>query len=171
MAPSLIVMVREAVVVSATHGGFYLLIHCSIAQWAHSGQVFSLYKYSQYTHLTKKPDFAHCALFSSTNYHTPPTQYLHLYTIYTISNTTQYLHYIYTVSTQCPAQLTALCWQDLDRGGQLQPRRGEQPDRAGTVLYCTVLYCTVLYCTVLSTVQEMLDTVDRHQRNKVRQAM
>ena len=33
MAPSLIVMVREAVVVSATHGGLYLLIHCSIAQW------------------------------------------------------------------------------------------------------------------------------------------
>ena len=28
-------MVREAVVVSATHGGLlYLLIHCSIAQWA-----------------------------------------------------------------------------------------------------------------------------------------
>ena len=33
MAPSLIVMVREAVVVSATHGGLlYQLIHCSIAQ-------------------------------------------------------------------------------------------------------------------------------------------
>ena len=40
MAPSLIVMVGEAVVVTATHGGLYLLIHCSIAQWAHSGQVF-----------------------------------------------------------------------------------------------------------------------------------
>ena len=35
MAPSLIVMVGEAVVVSATHGGLlYLLMHCSIAQWA-----------------------------------------------------------------------------------------------------------------------------------------
>ena len=35
MAPNFIVMVREAVVVSATHGGLlYLLIHCSIAQWA-----------------------------------------------------------------------------------------------------------------------------------------
>ena len=62
MAPSLIVMVGEAVVVSATHGGLYLLIHCSIAQWAHSGQVFSLYKYS---HLTKKPDFVHCAMLWS----------------------------------------------------------------------------------------------------------
>ena len=37
MAPSLIVMVREAVVVSVTHGDFYLLINCSIAQWVHSG--------------------------------------------------------------------------------------------------------------------------------------
>ena len=55
MAQSLIVMVREAVVVSATHGGLlYLLIHCSIAQWAN--------KYTQYTHWTKNPDFAHCAL-------------------------------------------------------------------------------------------------------------
>ena len=35
MAPSLIMMVREAVVVSATYGGLlYLLIHYSIAQWA-----------------------------------------------------------------------------------------------------------------------------------------
>ena len=30
MAPSLIVMVREAVVVSATHGCLYLLIHCTV---------------------------------------------------------------------------------------------------------------------------------------------
>ena len=63
MAPSLIVMVGEAVVVSATHGGLYLLIHCSIAQWAHSGRVFWLNKYTQYTHWTKNPDFAHCALW------------------------------------------------------------------------------------------------------------
>ena len=63
MAPSLIVMVGEAVVVSATHGGLYLLIHCSIAQWAHSGRVFWLNKYTQYTHWTKKPEFAHCAMW------------------------------------------------------------------------------------------------------------
>ena len=30
MAPSLIVMVREAVVVSATYGHLYLLIHCTV---------------------------------------------------------------------------------------------------------------------------------------------
>ena len=54
MAPSLVVVVREAVLVSATHGGLYLLIHCSIAQWAHSGGVFWLNKYTQYTNWTKK---------------------------------------------------------------------------------------------------------------------
>ena len=43
MALSLIVMVGEAVVVSATHGGLYLLIHCSIAQWAHSGRTVGEY--------------------------------------------------------------------------------------------------------------------------------
>ena len=33
MAPSLIVMVREAVVVSATYGGLlYLLIHCTLGE-------------------------------------------------------------------------------------------------------------------------------------------
>ena len=63
MAPSLIVMVREAVVVSATHGGLYLLIHCNIAHWAHSGGVFWLNKNTQYTNWTKNPDFAHCALW------------------------------------------------------------------------------------------------------------
>ena len=61
MAPSLIVMVREAVVVSATYGGLlYLLIHCSIAQWA--SILTKLNKYTQYTHWTKNPDFAHCAM-------------------------------------------------------------------------------------------------------------
>ena len=30
MAPSLIVMVKEAVVVSATHGHLYLLTHCTV---------------------------------------------------------------------------------------------------------------------------------------------
>ena len=58
-------MVGEAVVVSATHGGLYLLIHCSIAQWAHSGRVFWLNKYTQYTHWTKKPEFTLCALVST----------------------------------------------------------------------------------------------------------
>ena len=70
MAPSLIVMVGEAVVVSATHGGLYLLIHCSIAQWAHSGWVFWLNKYTQYTHWTKKPEFAHCAMGGTTLHNT-----------------------------------------------------------------------------------------------------
>ena len=39
MAPSLIVMVREAVDVSATHGGLYLLIHCTAG---HEGAVGDL---------------------------------------------------------------------------------------------------------------------------------
>ena len=33
MAPSLIVMVREAVVVSATHGRLYLLMHCTVGSF------------------------------------------------------------------------------------------------------------------------------------------
>ena len=68
MAPSLIVILREAVVVSATYGGLYLLIHCSIAQWAHSGRVFVLNKYTKYTHWTKKPEFAHCAILHFSNH-------------------------------------------------------------------------------------------------------
>ena len=36
MTPSFIVMAKEADVLSATHGGFYLLIHCSIAALQHT---------------------------------------------------------------------------------------------------------------------------------------
>ena len=38
----------------ATQGGLYLLIHCSIAQWAHSGRVFWLNKYTPYTPIGQK---------------------------------------------------------------------------------------------------------------------
>ena len=35
---------------------------CSYIAALHSGRVFWLDKYTQYTHWTKNPDFAHCAL-------------------------------------------------------------------------------------------------------------
>ena len=36
---------------------------CSYIAALHSGRVFWLNKYTQYTHWTKNPDFAHCAMY------------------------------------------------------------------------------------------------------------